>query len=144
MHYHHRQRGAAIMVIMVPVLILLAAELGQQTNGLLIAVFGFLAFTLVLFSSLTVQVDRGSLRWFFGPGFWRKSVALSEIAGVSAVRTKWYWGLGVRLTPQGWLYNVSGLSAVALQLKDGGAVLIGTDDAEGLKRAIQHGIQSQA
>ncbi len=37
------------------------------------------------------------------------------------------------------LYNVSGLDAVELKLKDGSVRRIGTDDAPGLTAALQHG-----
>ncbi len=33
----------------------------------------------ILFSSLTVIIDENAVSWCFGPGFWRKSVALDEM-----------------------------------------------------------------
>ena len=41
------------------------------------------------------------------------------------------------LTPYGWLYNVSGLDAVAITLRDGRKFALGTDDPEGLVTAIR-------
>ncbi len=55
---------------------------------------------------------------------------------MKAVRNPWYYGWGIRLTPLGWLYNVSGLSAVDVVLEDGRHVQIGTDQPEALERAL--------
>ena len=46
-------------------------------------------------------------------------------------------GWGIRLTPYGWLYNVSGLEAVAISLRDGRKFALGTDDPDGLVTAIR-------
>jgi hypothetical protein len=53
------------------------------------------------------------------------------------VRNRWYYGCGLRLTPHGWLHNISGLDAVELELVDGRRVRVGADDAHELVRAIQ-------
>jgi hypothetical protein len=54
------------------------------------------------------------------------------------VRNRWYYGWGIRITPRGWLYNVSGLDAVELALKNGKCVRIGSDEPHALARAIDH------
>ncbi len=89
-----------------------------------------------LFSSLTVEVDDQNLKWFFGPGFWRKSVARSDIVHASAIRTQWWHGWGIRYTPMGWLYNVYGLDAVAVARQSRRPVLIGTDEPDALLGAL--------
>ncbi|WP_258406324.1 MULTISPECIES: hypothetical protein [Shewanella] len=73
----------------------------------------------------------------FGPKFWNKSIKISEIESIKKTRTKWYYGLGIRLISTGWLYNVSGLTAVELKLKDGTTVSLGTNDPENLIKAIE-------
>jgi hypothetical protein len=91
-----------------------------------------------LFGSLTVEVDDEELRHWFGPSFWKKSYQLLDIESSTVVRNSWFWGWGIRLTPNGWLYNVSGLDAVQLQLRSGRKLRIGTDDPQGLVEAISH------
>jgi len=88
------------------------------------------------FSSLTVEVSTTELTWFFGPGFWRKSIARDEIISATPVRNKWWWGWGIHLTPRGWLYNVSGLEAVEIALRNGKTLRIGSDEATALARAL--------
>ncbi len=43
--------------------------------------------------------------------------------------------------PWGWMFNVSGLDAVDIELKDGGRFRIGTDEPEELVRAISLGME---
>lgn len=100
--------------------------------------FGVLA---VLFSSLTVTVTDQELLFYFGPGFWTRRFALDDILSVEVVRNSPLYGWGIRYTPHGWLYNVSGLRAVEVTICGEGQVRIGTDEPEKLKRAIEWGLQ---
>lgn len=99
-------------------------------------------FTLLLcgiafiFSSLTVQLSEGLLTFYFGPGLIRKTVPLERVVHCAAVRTPWYYGWGIRLTPYGMLYNVSGTRAVEVTLDDGSVFRVGTDEPEALCRAM--------
>ena len=99
------------------------------TGGLLVGA--------ALFSSLTVIVDEDELRFYFGPGVWTRRVALDDIARVEVVRNSPLYGWGIRYTPHGWLYNVSGLRAVELTVEGEGPLRIGTDEPEALKRALE-------
>ena len=110
--------------------------LSGNTNPFLIIILAALAVSLLLFSILTVRVDGEEVSVRFGVGLIRKRFPLSEIESHSAVRNPWYYGWGLRRTPIGWLYNVSGLEAVEITMKDGGKVRIGTDDPAGLDAAI--------
>jgi hypothetical protein len=98
---------------------------------------GLVGLSAYLFASLTVEVDAREVRFHFGPGFWPKRFALDEVEAVEAVRNHPLYGWGIRLTPHGWLYNVSGLGAVELRLRGGRRVRIGTDEPEELLRAIE-------
>jgi hypothetical protein len=93
-----------------------------------------------LFGSLTIEVDGEELCHYFGPGFWKKTYLLSDIELVEQVRNSWIFGWGIRLAPHGWLYNVSGLDAVQIQLRSGRKFRIGTDDPQGVISAISGNI----
>ena len=99
-----------------------------------------MAFILVvlswMFGSLVVEIDGEELRHYFGPGFWRKSYLLQEIELAEQVRNSCLYGWGIRLTPHGLLYNVSGLDAVQIKLRTGRIFRIGTDEPAGLLSAI--------
>ena len=89
---------------------------------------------LVLFYKLRITIEDETLCASFGTGIIRKRVRLAEIVGCEPIRIRWWYGWGIHLTPYGWLYNVSGLDAVAITLRDGRKFALGTDDPHGLHR----------
>lgn len=90
-----------------------------------------------LFSSLTVEVADGQLAWRFGPGLLRKQVALREITAARLVQTTWLEGWGIHYTRFGWLYNIAGFEAVAVELRSGKRFALGTDEPDRLLSALQ-------
>jgi hypothetical protein len=89
------------------------------------------------FSTLTIAIEDGLLRASFGPGLIQKKVRLAEIASVRPIPVRWWYGWGIRLTPHGWLYNVSGWEAVEITLRNGRRFCLGTDEPADLLKAIQ-------
>ncbi len=108
-------------------------ELGAYAYTTLGA-FGGLA---ALFSSLTVKVTDQELVFYFGPGFWERRFALDDIVSAEVVRTSPLYGWGIRYTPHGWLYNVSGLRAVEVTVRGEEQLRIGTDEPEALEQALE-------
>jgi hypothetical protein len=72
----------------------------------------------------------------FGIGAFRRTVPLGDIRSCDRVRTRLRWGWGIRWTPAGWLYNVAGREAVRLELERERPLIVGSDDADALKAAI--------
>jgi hypothetical protein len=103
---------------------------------LVAALFGLLALGLLAYSSLTVEVDATRVSARFGVGFIRKSIDIADIVRCEIVHTPSWWGWGIHWTPAGWLYNVSGRAAVRLDMRSQRPVMIGSDEAERLKAAI--------
>ena len=103
----------------------------------LVTVTVVLGALLVLFGGLAVTVDSEDVRLVFGVGLIRRTLKRADIESVEQVRNKWWYGLGIRRIPQGWLWCVSGLDAVQISYRDGGQFRIGTDDPEGLVRALR-------
>ncbi len=95
---------------------------------------------LALFSTLTVVVRDDEVDLRFGPGLIRRRIPLTRIRDVRAVRNRWYWGWGIRLTPHGWLWNVSGLGAVELEYENGRCFRIGTDEPDELTNALRRAL----
>jgi hypothetical protein len=100
---------------------------------MVLAVFVICAY---MFSSLTIQVTSRALHWCFGPGMFRKELALTDIRSVEVTRTRLLEGWGVHKTSRGWLYNVSGFDALLITVHDGKTILLGTDEPEVLRAAI--------
>jgi hypothetical protein len=90
----------------------------------------------LVFSRLTVEVAEGELRFWFGGGFWKTRIPLSDIASIERVQNQWWWGWGIRYTPDGWLYNVSGVEAIRVTRKSGSTLRIGCPEPRDLARAV--------
>lgn len=139
--YHHTQRGTLMLAVLLISACVIAAIAYHEPHAperwslaALAAGFVILAW---LFSSLTVGVGEGELRWYFGPGMWRYRIALDEIEDVRVMRNHWWQGFGIRMRPGFRLYNVSGLDAVELRLKSGDIRRVGSDDAQQLASALK-------
>jgi len=142
MNYRHTQMGWAILVPILLVLatILVLVEFSVKSGRTIpLAVFGLLTVTAVLFATLSVTVHGEWLECRFGPGLIRRRIRLTDVQRAEAVRNKWYYGWGIRLTPYGWLWNVSGLDAVELTFANGKKFRIGTDEPDRLLEAIRSG-----
>jgi hypothetical protein len=127
----------AVVAAMVAIGVILATT---GVNWIAITIMVVLAVALVLFPSLTVAIREKELLVQFGPGVIHKRFKLNEIESCQAVRNPWYYGWGIRQTPQGMLFRVSGLHAVQIKLITGKEYLIGTDVPQELEEAIRQGI----
>jgi len=92
---------------------------------------------LFFFHSLTVTVSREYIVLRFGIGLIWKRFSVIDVQEATIVRNRWYYGWGIRLTPHGWLFNVSGFNAVEIRLKNGRKYRIGTDKPVELLSAIK-------
>jgi hypothetical protein len=143
MTYHHVQTGWAVILgsvvgfgLALVVTLSLSASTLAAVPWLVLALFGLLALGLLTYATLTVKVDTEQVGVYFGIGLIRKSIPLADIARCEVVRTPTWWGWGMHWTPSGWLYNVSGRAAVRLEMTSQRPVMIGSDEAERLKAAI--------
>lgn len=91
---------------------------------------------MALFGTLSVEVNERALKLRFGVGAIRKEFLLQDIETYRSVKNPWYYGWGIRFIPQGWLFNVSGLKAVELRMKNGKTFRIGTDEPDALTDAL--------
>lgn len=139
--YEHTQVGYFIIVAIVAAMVAIGIILATTgVNLIAIAALGVLAIALVLFPSLTVVIREEELLVQFGPGVIRKRFKLNEIESCQAIENPWYYGWGIRLTPHGMLFRVSGFHAVQIKLITGKKYLIGTDVAQELEEAIRQTI----
>jgi len=90
-----------------------------------------------LFRRLRVRVSSERVLVSFGPGWPKRTLRAERIVSAERVRNRWWWGWGVRLTPTGWMFNISGLDAVLVLLDDGKRFRIGTDEPDALCEAIR-------
>ncbi|MBK4731650.1 hypothetical protein JJD41_17510 [Oxynema sp. CENA135] len=139
MFYKHTQIGSTILWVLLAVTLLMIFiwSIDRQSGAIAgFTVLGLLIVALV-FGTLTVEVDSQYLRCWFGPGWIRKEFAIAQITNAIAVRNHWWYGWGIRYTPRGWMFNVSGLDAVEITFTSGQHFRIGTDEPEALVAAIR-------
>lgn len=141
--YRHRQMGVVAgvcLLIGLAVTGTAALLVGEVPTPVRIAV-GTVALILlaclVIFTSLVVEVNDERVWLGFGPGLVQRTFPLDTIRHAQAVRNPWYYGWGIRIIPGGWMWNVSGLDAVELELRNGRRFRIGTDEPEELADTIR-------
>jgi hypothetical protein len=93
---------------------------------------------IVLFYGMTTTIDAESITISFGIGFINKKINLANIESVTEVQNPWYWGWGIRMIPNGTLYNISGSKGIELKFKNTDKTIrIGSKDPETLKNEIE-------
>jgi hypothetical protein len=149
--YRHTQFGWVVaagtavgMLLATGMLLWLSAATLEAAWWLVAALYAVLAAAFLLFATLTVEVTEREVRARFGVGLLGRTIPLADVLRSEIVRTRIWWGWGLHWTPGGWLYNVAGRQAVRLDLVRQRPVMIGSDDADGLKRAIDARIAGRA
>ena len=135
--YEHTQIGHAIIWPLLAIILIANGVTGAVAHWPALIVSLILLICLVLFYKLRITIEDDTLCASFGPGIIRKKVRLAEIVGCEPIRIRWWYGWGIHLTPYGWLYNVSGLNAVTMTLRNGRKFALGTDDPDGLVDVIK-------
>ena len=135
--YRHTQIGYVTIAALGAGIAVLGYMTAAAPNMAVVLVLIVLAIAVVLFATLTTTVERGVLEVHFGPGVIRRRINLSDIRDVRVVRNPWYCGWGIRWIGRGWLWNVSGLRAVELELRNGRRFRVGSDEPEPLAQALR-------
>lgn len=141
--YRHRQIATFMLVCMALAVLVIGFVMWRvpEPADARLAVLGVVlvlaAATVLFFGWLTVEIAGGNLSLRFGVGLVRRRWAIAELRSAKAVRNRWYYGWGIRYTPHGWLFNVSGLEAVEIELASGRHYRIGTDEPQALMAAIE-------
>lgn len=136
-NYMHKQIGYFLIVIYSFVLAIVTYYiLLSGFDRIALLVMAIMAVVLVLFATLTVEIDEEFLKIRFGIGLIQKKFDLCKIQSCSIVKIRWYDGWGIHWTPRGWLYNVSGFDAVEIIMENGKKYLIGTDVPDELEKAV--------
>lgn len=135
--YRHEQKGYLMTgSVVVAIVAVLGVMLSTEITAVGVAVLVVLAISAYLFHSLTIEIDEKGLAFYFSSGIVKKRIALEDIDAVNVVSNPWYYGWGIRFTPHGWLFNVSGLQAVEIRTRHNKRLRIGTDEPEKVKEAL--------
>lgn len=136
--------GWLIFVFVIPIHLfityLYVNDIGDRpldTNSYILTTLVF-AITCSAFYGMTTKVNLNKVMVSFGVGLVRKKIALNRIKTVEAVKSPWYYGWGIRIIPNGILYNISGSNGIELKFNDTNRIIrIGTKNALTLKREIE-------
>jgi hypothetical protein len=146
MIYKKSQLGwLLIAFVSATLLFLFLAYLGQWgDNPIPLVPFLLLAALFVviylLFYKLTIEIRGSELRIIYGIGIIKIVLKIDELISVEEIITPWWYGLGIRITPKGMLYNIQGLKAVRLEYVSKGnvkSVMVGTAEPEKLARVLK-------
>ena len=136
--YRHTQFGYTIIYPMTAIAlaagIILARAINPWVGGIVALI---VLITIAIFYKLTIVIDDTCVRAIFGPGFTFRKITLADIGACEPIQIRWWYGWGIHLTPYGWLYNVSGWDAVAITLRNGRRVSLGTNQPNELCAAIR-------
>ncbi len=138
--YHHTQVAYPILFVMVGAVVCvfpLTWMTGSQT-AFWIELAGFIL-SGILFGSLTVQVDHGTLVWYFGPGIMKGEIDLREIRSVRIVENPISLRWGSRAMGRGRSFHAAGAQAVEIETRDGRVVRLGNGDSSRLARILRRG-----
>ena len=146
MKYKKTQIGWVAMAIFAPVILLLYLVYKNQWGNNPLPFVPFLTLTLILvficamFYQLTVELSGSTLKLIYGIGLIRIKFKIDELERTEIITTPWYYGLGIRKTPKGMLYNIQGSKAVNIEYISNGKrklVMVGTPEPEQLKKALE-------
>jgi transcriptional regulator with XRE-family HTH domain len=138
--YKHKQWGFVTLagISMVAALVLAVNDLAVALPAAGIGVlFGLLTLVAIAFSSMTIEVNESEISWYFGPGLFKKNLPLEEVGQCKKVKNPIWMGFGIHAYGTGWIYNVSGLLGVEIELKGGSFIRLGTDQPNYLIQAIE-------
>jgi hypothetical protein len=140
--YRHTQRFGIVPGVLIGMGLIVIA-VATLAVPLMVVIFIPLLWMAWTFSLLTVTVGTENVEWSFRGRFWRKRLRLAEIVEAKLVRNRWWYGWGIHLTPQGWLYNVGGFCAVELRTRSGRRYRVGSDEPEEMAREINRRLQKR-
>jgi len=147
--YKNFQFGWIIVIIFVIILIWMTFAYINQWGNNPIDIYGYILFLtifggiLFVFYGMTVIVTDKHIKIRFGIGIYNKKIDLSTVKSVTIQTYPVYCGYGIRMLPNGILYNVNGKHAIEIKFKGKkNSILIGTNDWDNLKDVIEKSIST--
>jgi hypothetical protein len=141
--YNKTQYGTFINILFLFIMGFIAYayvyQLGNQPIPfeIFIILFPLFGIILLFFYKLTIKIDDEKITAIFGIGIIKRTINIENIMveSIKEVKIPWYYGIGIRLTPKGWLYNVKFGKSIIMKTKHK-TFLVGTDDANTIKKIL--------
>ena len=120
-----------IAIVAISLLTLFLLQIGKNPIPWPFLVAILLLFLLIglTFYKLTITIDNEKIEAKFGIGLLKRSLKIKEINydSIENINTSVLYGIGIRLTPHGWLYNVNTGNAIKIKSKSK-TFFVGTED----------------
>ncbi|WP_034061975.1 hypothetical protein [Lacinutrix jangbogonensis] len=141
--YKHTQYGKLITVIIsivaITTLTIFILQTGNNPMPWIMLVSILLLFLLILLSfyKLTITIDKEKIEAKFGIGLIKRSLKIKDIHydSIEKIKVPALYGIGIRLTPQGWLYNVNTGNAIKVK-SNTKTFFVGTEDFEKINTVL--------
>lgn len=143
MEYKHKEIGWFFLGVMGLSVLIFVVMYSLNMNvelPVLLSVGAVIITLTLLFYQLTVSINDDRIQLTYGIGIIRITKDIQQIESVEITRTPWYYGLGIRLSPLGLIYNIQSLKAVKIEHSNNGKTktfFIGTPEPEAVKKAIE-------
>jgi len=141
--YQKTQNGLLLNIILFVSItsLLFALKMPENTNGsrfVLIALILLLITVWLLLYKLTIVIDKDTITAIFGIGFLKRKIKIEDIdfTTLEIVKPHFLTGIGIRLTPKGWLWNVKFGKAIFFKTKNGKTFFVGTDEPDVIKETL--------
>ena len=133
----YSQFGTFIVIIFAPLFIFFTTMIftyGLKEKETLIpfSIVSLIIFiALLFFYKLTIIIDDTYISFKLGIGLFGKKYRIDDLKSCKPVKNSIFFGIGAKMLPNGWLFNVSGLKAIELSFKNKKSIIrIGTDKPE--------------
>lgn len=146
MKYTQKQTGWIIIVSMFLLMILSGViyHYSQSSDRINLSVFLAVIITLstilFLFYQLTINIEKSNIQLIYGIGLIRFNIKIDDLQSIEVTKTPWYFGLGIRFSPDGMIYNMNSLKAIRIAHKRNDkskSFYIGTPTPELLKSKLE-------
>ncbi len=135
--YRKTQIGNLIIFSFLGALVILLWFVPRQMVTERMIFGGLLIVTLSLFYSMTIVITPEHLIFSMGIGLIRKKIPLSSIEACVPTRISIIHGWGIKILRGGLQFNVTGLKAVDIKLKNGRFYRLGTPEPEKICQIIE-------
>lgn len=148
--YRESQIGWIFLGMTAPVFILMVLAYAYQWGANPIGHVGFMCMMVLLialsllFYRLDTTVTYRKIELRYGIGLLRIRPKIDELIAVDTDRAKWWYGLGIRITPRGMMYSIHGLKVVRLTYRKGkttNTIMIGSAHPEQLLSSLMENFE---
>lgn len=144
------QFGTFYVIVILPIFIFSLIMLFMKgfDNFVMGAVFSVLAVSLLIclliFYKISIYINETYISFKLGIGLVSKKYLIADIKSCKPVKNEPLFGIGIKIIPNGMLYNVSGLQAIELTFKNRKSkIRIGTNQPEEIASTINKMIENE-